>query len=224
MAESDVDGGLVCTIIGKSYSSDSVLREILGCLRNEFNVLSHLISHSELANQDMLVLEVCVSQSIDSKTFILLNSKLHDMSKSLGIDVIVQRENVFRRHKRLAIFDMDSTLIQQEVIDEIAWHAGVLDKVAKITNRAMNGELNFTESLRERVSLLKGLPVEVIDAVRESITFTPGARDLCFILKKLGYKLAVISGGFLPLANFVKEELGLDYAFANRVIIVYISF
>ncbi|OZJ01716.1 hypothetical protein BZG36_05312 [Bifiguratus adelaidae] len=133
------------------------------------------------------------------------------------LDVNWQLDNVFRSHKRLAVFDMDSTLIQQEVIDEIARDAGIVDKVAAITESAMNGEIDFKESLKRRVALLEGTSVAVLERVRERITFTPGARELCKALKKLGYKLAVISGGFLPLANYVKYELGLDYAFANQL-------
>lgn len=90
--------------------------------------------------------------------------------------------------------------------------------VQAITTRAMNGELDFEESLRQRVALLKGVPATVFEDLKSKITFTPGARELTKILKKLGYKMAVLSGGFLPLANYVKEELGLDYAYANTVL------
>ncbi|KAJ3249304.1 hypothetical protein HDU77_007805 [Chytriomyces hyalinus] len=140
-----------------------------------------------------------------------------DASAKAGFNVAVQQNSIFRRHKRLAVFDMDSTLIQQEVIDEIARSCGVVDQVAKITEAAMNGELDFKESLAKRVGLLKGTPVSVLDTVRDKITFTPGVRELCKALKKLGFTLAVISGGFLPLAKYVKNELGLDYAYANQL-------
>jgi phosphoserine phosphatase len=134
-----------------------------------------------------------------------------------GVEVILQKNDVFRRYKRLAVFDMDSTLIEQEVIDEIARVIGVVDEVSAITHRAMNGELDFTQSLRSRVALLKGAPASVFEDLKSVITFTPGARELCKALKTLGFKLAVLSGGFIPLANYIKEELGLDYAFANQV-------
>ncbi|KAJ3022369.1 UNVERIFIED_CONTAM: hypothetical protein HDU68_009185 [Siphonaria sp. JEL0065] len=137
-------------------------------------------------------------------------------------NIAVQLDSVFRRHKRLVVFDMDSTLIQQEVIDEIARCCGVVDQVAvnptfKITESAMNGEIDFKESLARRVGLLKGTPVSVLETVREKIAFTPGVRDLCKGLKKLGLQLAVISGGFLPLAKYVKAELNLDFAYANQL-------
>ncbi|KAF9296355.1 hypothetical protein BGZ88_000061 [Linnemannia elongata] len=142
---------------------------------------------------------------------------LFQLSADHGTDVALQPYDVFRKHKRLVVFDMDSTLIQQEVIDEIARHAGVMDKVSEITEAAMNGEIDFKESLKRRVALLKGTPVAVLDTVRESLTFTEDALYLCKALKKIGFKLAVISGGFMPLAVHVKNILGLDYAFANHL-------
>lgn len=134
-----------------------------------------------------------------------------------NVEVVLQPNNVFRRNRRLAVFDMDSTLIQQEVIDEIAKYIGVSDQVSAITARAMNGELDFEASLRARVALLKGVPASVFEDLKPKLTFTPGARTVCKALKRLGYKIAVLSGGFQPLAEYVKAELGLDYAFANTV-------
>ncbi|RKP07876.1 HAD-like domain-containing protein [Thamnocephalis sphaerospora] len=146
-----------------------------------------------------------------------LRQQLFQLSVRHATDVALQQHNVFRRNKRLVVFDMDSTLIQQEVIDEIARHAGVVDQVAVITEAAMNGEIDFNESLRRRVALLKGTPVSVLAEVRDRLTFTEGAHFLCRALKRLGFKLAVISGGFMPLATYVKNELNLDYAFANQL-------
>lgn len=142
---------------------------------------------------------------------------LWGFEKKWGVEVVLQRNDVFRRYKRLAVFDMDSTLIEQEVIDEIARFIGVEDKVSAITARAMNGELDFTQSLRQRVALLKGVPATVFEDLKPVITLTPGAKELCKALKTLGYKLAVLSGGFQPLADYIKAQLGLDYAFANQV-------
>ncbi|KAM3583001.1 Phosphoserine phosphatase [Umbelopsis sp. WA50703] len=153
----------------------------------------------------------------DSLEMGAMKKQLIELSRSFGTDVAMQNDNVFRKNKRLVVFDMDSTLIQQEVIDEIARHAGVMTKVAAITEAAMNGEIDFKESLRRRVALLQGTSVEVLNTVRDNLTFTEGAKFLCRALKRLGFKLAVISGGFLPLANYVKAELGLDYAFANQL-------
>ncbi|KAI9184338.1 Phosphoserine phosphatase [Blastocladiella emersonii ATCC 22665] len=158
--------------------------------------------------------QLSVPRDADTDAF---RSDLFALSAPYGTDVALQEATVFRRSKRLVVFDMDSTLIQQEVIDEIARDAGVVDQVAAITEAAMRGEIDFAESLRRRVALLRGTPSDVLQRVRARISFVPGARDLCRCLKKLGFKLAVISGGFLPLAHYVKAELGLDYAFANQL-------
>lgn len=132
--------------------------------------------------------------------------------------VIFQRETVFRRYKRLAVFDMDSTLIQQEVIDEIARKLGVEEQVAAITERAMNGEIDFTASLRERCALLKGVPTTVFEDLRTVVTLSPGAADLVAALKQLGFKTAVLSGGFHPLTSWLAGRLGLDYFWANHLV------
>lgn len=132
-------------------------------------------------------------------------------------DIILQLA-AGRRDKKLFIFDMDSTLIYQEVIELIAAYADIEDKVAEITERAMNGELDFNESLRERVLLLKGIDATTLwDELKEKIVLTNGALELCAALKKLGVVMAVCLGGFIPLASHVKERLGLDYAYANTL-------
>ncbi|KAG5300370.1 phosphoserine phosphatase [Histoplasma ohiense] len=134
-----------------------------------------------------------------------------------NVEVVLQKESVFRRHKRLAVFDMDSTLIQEEVIDEIARFIGLENEVSELTMLAMNGELDFSASLKARVGLLKGVPADVFERLKSTITISPGARELCSALKTLGYKMAVVSGGFKPLADWLAGELGLDYAFANHL-------
>ena len=121
------------------------------------------------------------------------------------------------RPVQLAVFDLDSTLIGQEVIDEIARTVGVSNLVSQITAAAMRGEYDFKESLIARVALLKGTKANVWEDVKKTITFTPGAKELCRVLRKLNVRMAVISGGFTPIAYWVKDELGLDYAFANQV-------
>jgi phosphoserine phosphatase len=136
---------------------------------------------------------------------------------SLGVDIAVQKEGLYRRAKRLIVMDMDSTLIQIEVIDELARLAGVGAQVEGITERAMNGELDFPGALRARVALLAGLPAAALEEVYRTIPFTPGAKTLVRVLKRLGFRTAVISGGFSFFTDRLKEELGLDYAFANAL-------
>lgn len=146
------------------------------------------------------------------------HESIYRFEREWNCEVILQTETVFRRHKRLCVFDMDSTLIQQEVIDEIAAYSGVKAEVSAITARAMNGELDFAASLKARVALLKGVPSDVFERVKPKITITPGAKDLCILLKRLGFSLAVLSGGFQPLADWLAGQLGLDHAFANHLL------
>jgi len=146
-----------------------------------------------------------------------MTGKLLSISSDFGVDIAVQKEDIFRRSKRLVVMDMDSTLIQVEVIDELAKSAGHGEEVSGITSKAMNGELSFNESLNKRVELLRGLDENILDEIYHNIPFTPGAKKLVKILKKLGYKTAVISGGFTFFTDRLKDELGLDYAFANEL-------
>ncbi|QOU18958.1 hypothetical protein BRETT_004179 [Brettanomyces bruxellensis] len=148
-----------------------------------------------------------------------LASNVHSQLKEThldGVDLIFQRNDDNRKNKKLAVFDMDSTLIEQEVIELIAAQAHCEKEVAAVTRAAMNGELDFKQSLAKRVALLKGIESKDLwDSLKPQLKFTNGVRELCKFLKAKGAKLAVFSGGFLPLANYAKEQLGLDYAFAN---------
>lgn len=137
------------------------------------------------------------------------------LSAELNIDVAVQEDNAYRRNRRLVCFDMDSTLIEQEVIDELAKEAGVGDKVAEITELAMQGELDFQQSFRARVALLKGLDAEVLPKIAARLTITEGAERLISTLKSLGYKTAILSGGFQYFAEYLQEKLGIDEVHAN---------
>jgi phosphoserine phosphatase len=154
---------------------------------------------------------------IESIRFNEIKNAFFEFSNTHGVDIVLQQANDDRKNKGLFVFDMDSTLIQQEVIDMIAAYANVEPEVSKITEAAMNGEIDFNESLKQRVALLKGIPSTVFEDLKSKITFTPGARSLTRILSSLGVKTAVLSGGFIPLANWVKGELGLDYAYANNL-------
>ncbi|EEP75654.1 phosphoserine phosphatase [Uncinocarpus reesii 1704] len=179
-------------------------------------------SHRCLDREDhprVVEVTICPPPSPEYLTF--TDMRKHEciwrFEREWNVEVVLQQESVFRRHKRLAVFDMDSTLIKQEVIDEIARFIGVEKEVSEITARAMNGELDFSASLKARVSLLKGVPADVFEKLKSIITIAPGARELCRALKRLGFKMAVLSGGFQPLAEWLAEELSLDYAFANHV-------
>ena len=151
-------------------------------------------------------------------------AELHDLRRALvaaaaevGVDIAVQESGLDRRGQHLVVIDVDSTLIQNEVIDLIAEHAGVGEQVAQITAQAMAGDLDFVAALRARVALLKGLPVSVLDEVRTRLKLTPGARTLCRTLNTLGYRVCLVSGGFAEVIMPLADELGIDDVRANHL-------
>ena len=144
-----------------------------------------------------------------------VKGELMALSARHRVDMAFLKDNIFRHSKRLIAFDMDSTLVQTEIIDEMAARAGVEDEVASLTERAMNGELDFEQSLRARVAKLKGLPVSEMQDILQNLPVTMGAEKFIRTVQKLGYKLALISGGFSYFASALKEKWNLDYAFAN---------
>jgi len=161
-----------------------------------------------------LEISTSISKNLDTKS---LKEELLKVSTKHKIDVAFLKDNVFRRNKRLIVFDMDSTLIQTEVIDELADLCGVGDEVKAITHRAMNGEIDFDESLKLRVSKLKGLETKKMQEILDRLPLTPGVEDFLKTVKNLGYKVALISGGFTFFADALKAKLGLDYSFANEL-------
>ena len=149
-----------------------------------------------------------------------LRAEFLSVAQELNVDIAFQEDSLFRRNRRLAVFDMDSTLIEAEVIDELAKAAGVGDRVSEITERAMAGELDFRASFKERLALLKGLDVSVLDSIGASLRLTEGAETLFAELKRLGYKTAILSGGFTYFAKQLQAKLGIDYVFANELEVV----
>ncbi len=139
------------------------------------------------------------------------------LSSELNFDISFQEESMYRRMRRVICFDMDSTLIQTEVIDELAVRAGVGDKVKKITELAMQGKIDFAESFKERVKLLKGLDVSVMQEIVDNLPITEGLDRLISVLKQVGFKIAILSGGFTYFGNYLKEKYSLDYMYANEL-------
>lgn len=135
----------------------------------------------------------------------------------LGLDVSFQRDDIYRRSRRLICFDMDSTLIETEVIDELADRAGVGTEVREITERAMRGEIDFRESFTQRVALLRGLDVAVMEEIARSLPITEGLERMMTILKRVGYKTAILSGGFTYFGNYLRQRYGFDYVYANEL-------
>ena len=146
-----------------------------------------------------------------------MRSQLMQLSSEMEFDFSLQRDNMFRRMRRLICFDMDSTLIQTECIDELAMRAGVGDQVKAITERAMRGEIDFKESFKERVALLKGLDVSVMQDIAEKLPITEGVDRLMSVLKRYGYKIAILSGGFTFFGEYLQRKYGIDYMYANEL-------
>ncbi|MCP4298047.1 MAG: phosphoserine phosphatase SerB, partial [Proteobacteria bacterium] len=141
-------------------------------------------------------------------------------ANSLGVDIAFYEENMFRRNRRLVVFDMDSTLIEAEVIDELAKAAGVGKEVAEITEKAMNGRVKFKDSFKQRVALLKGLDEKFLEQIARNLPLAEGAENLLTTLRKLGYKTAILSGGFNYFGRYLQKKLGIDYVYANQMEIV----
>ncbi len=167
------------------------------------------------AREDLISIEFLVD--VGDQDVVAIRNRLREEAEKLGLDVVMQPYSTFRREKRLIVFDMDSTLVDAEIIDELAKEAGVDEEVSKLTAKAMRGEISFKEALEERVRLLEGLPVEVLEKIYSRIRLTEGAKELVRSLKEAGYKVAVVSGGFSYFTDRLKEELDLDYAFGNEL-------
>lgn len=146
-----------------------------------------------------------------------MKAEFMKLSTELEMDISFQEDSMYRRMRRLICFDMDSTLIETEVIDELAIRAGVGDQVKAITEAAMRGEIDFCESFRQRCALLKGLDVSVMQEIAENLPITEGVDRLMRILKKVGFKIAILSGGFTYFGNFLKQKYNIDYVYANEL-------
>ncbi len=164
-----------------------------------------------------MCIELAVSGELGDDVHV--RSELAQMTSDLELDVAFQRDDVYRRHRRLVAFDMDSTLIQGEVIDELAALAGVGDQVRAITEAAMRGELDFQDSFRRRVGLLKGLRADALNDVVQRVPLMDGAEVLVSTLRRLGYKTAILSGGFTFFGESLQQRLGIDYLHANTLVI-----
>ncbi|MBR4923376.1 MAG: phosphoserine phosphatase SerB [Bacteroidaceae bacterium] len=149
-----------------------------------------------------------------------MQRNLMQLSSELAMDFSFQRDNMYRRMRRLICFDMDSTLIQTECIDELAERAGVGEQVRAITESAMRGEIDFKESFTQRVALLKGLDESVMKEIAENLPITEGVERLMFVLKRYGYKIAILSGGFTYFGEYLQKKFGIDYVYANELEII----
>jgi phosphoserine phosphatase len=203
----------ILNCISTSKLTPKFLRDVSKTLAsNKINILR--IDNMSPKSFKSLEMTTTIPDGIDLQK---LKKELMGLSVTHQVDLAFLKDNVFRRSKRLIVFDMDSTLIQSEVIDEMAEALGVGEEVRNITKRAMEGEIDFDQSLTLRVSKLKGLKVEKMKEILENLQLTHGAEHFIKRVKSLGYKVAIISGGFSFYADALREKLGLDYAFSNEL-------
>ncbi|GAA4670530.1 phosphoserine phosphatase SerB [Streptomyces chumphonensis] len=200
------------TVLGQPLTAESTAA-IAACITGAGGNIDRIF---RLAKYPVTAVEFEVSGALTEP----LRTALATESAALGVDVAVVASGLQRRAQRLVVMDVDSTLIQDEVIELFAGHAGCEDKVAEVTAAAMRGELDFEESLHARVALLAGLDASVVDEVRRQVRLTPGANTLVRTLKLLGYQVGVVSGGFTQVTDELRERLGLDFASANTLEIV----
>lgn len=208
------------TMLGRAISARQLSRVTAVIAAHGLNIdrierLSGRLSLAKHTPDANACVELRVSGQVRSED--AMRAEFLAVTQELPIDIAFQRENIFRRNRRLFAFDMDSTLIQGEVIDELAKLAGVADQVVKITESAMRGEIEFKESFRRRVALLKGLPEERVLELIGRIPLAEGAERLICTLKTLGYKTAILSGGFTFFAQHLQKLFGIDYVYANHL-------
>ncbi len=213
----------IVTLLARKISAQHLAALTSVVLEYNLNVdridrLSGRVSLDGSEQQTKACVELSVRGLVDNDQE--FRSKLMALSQQFDVDIAFQEDNMFRRNRRLVVFDMDSTLIEAEVIDELAKAAGVGEQVSAITERAMQGELDFQDSFRERLALLQGLDESVLESIAEQLPVTEGAEKLISTLKQLGYKTAIISGGFNYFGRYLQRKLGLDYVHANELDIV----
>lgn len=212
----------IITLLARAISAEHIARITAIVADHNLNIdnITRLSGRVRLDSEpdDNAPARACVEFSVRGQADqAVLREQFLQVSSDLNVDIAMQADNVYRRNRRLVAFDMDSTLIEAEVIDELAAAAGVGDQVAEITERAMRGELDFTESFHERVALLKGLSGDVLQEIAERLPVTEGAERLISNLRSLGYKTVILSGGFNYFGNYLKDKLGIDYVFANEL-------
>lgn len=210
----------ILTVIGRDLSARQVAVASRAIRDQGLNIDSiiRLTGRRSLLHPERNV-RACIEFSMRGTPHSLaeMQSQLMQMSGELAFDFSIQRDNMFRRMRRLICFDMDSTLIQTECIDELAMRAGVGDKVKAITESAMRGEIDFKESFRQRVELLKGLDASVMREIAETMPITEGAERLMAVLKRYGYKIAILSGGFTYFGQYLQRKFNIDYMYANEL-------
>ncbi len=209
----------ILTLLGRRIHAKQIEAVAKIIVEQGLNIdaIKRLSGRPPLESEKMPKTRACVEFSLRGtpKDMDEMHRQLMALSGELEMDSSFQKDNMYRRMRRLICFDMDSTLIQTECIDELAMRAGVGDQVKAITESAMRGEIDFKESFTRRVALLKGLDVSVMREIAETMPITEGVERLMFVLKKYGYKIAILSGGFTFFGEYLQRKFGIDYVYAN---------
>ncbi|MGM9841624.1 MAG: phosphoserine phosphatase SerB [Candidatus Limisoma sp.] len=214
----------VITLLGRHISAQQIASVTDVIARQGLNIdaIQRLTGRMPLEGMTEPKSKGCIEFSVRGNplNYAEMQSEFMSLANKLEFDISLQKDTMYRRCRRLICFDMDSTLIETEVIDELAERAGVGEKVRAITERAMRGEIDFCESFKERVALLKGLDESVMREIAENLPMTEGVERLMTVLKRVGFKIAILSGGFTYFGNYLKHKFGIDYVYANELEIV----
>lgn len=210
----------IVTLLGEKLTAQQIseVTKVISEKNLNIDAIKRLTGRSSLIKENdypRASIQLSIRGAIHNKAE--FTEKFMQISRELDVDIAFQEDNIFRRNRRLVCFDMDSTLIQAEVIDELAELAGVGEQVKAITESAMQGEIDFKQSFEQRMKLLKGLSEDVLQDVAVNLPITKGARRLISTLKANGFKTAILSGGFTYFGHYLQKELGIDYVFANQL-------
>jgi len=205
---------ILVTIIGRDRPG-IVARFSAVCAENNANIERTKM----VARGETIAMEFLLDSDKLKVDFDRFKESFHKLGLELNLSIIIQRQDIFRKAKKLIVFDLDTTFIEQEIIDEIAKLAGIDESVRKITEKAMEGKMSYRESLKERVRLLRGLPASALDKILKEITLTKGVEDVLQVMKELGCKIAIVTGSFSYFTDKIKEKYGIDYVFANELMV-----
>ena len=211
----------IITLLGRRLTARQIANVTTVLAEQGMNIdaIQRLTGRMPLGDEEQPKSKSCVEMSVRGtpKDVHAMQEQFMKLSQEDEFDISMQEDTLYRRCRRLICFDMDSTLIETEVIDELAMRAGVGDKVKAITERAMRGEIDFCESFRERVALLEGLDESVMREIAENLPVTEGVERMMQVLKRAGYKTAILSGGFTYFGNYLRQKYGFDYVYANEL-------
>lgn len=214
-------GRYIITMLGRRLTAEQISRvtNIIAEQGMNIDAIRRLTGRPPLNVKEQPLAKSCIELSVRGEPHdrTAMQKSFMELSASLDFDISLQEDNMYRRSRRLICFDMDSTLIRTEVIDELADRAGVGAQVRAITESAMRGEIDFKESFTRRVALLKGLDESVMREIAESLPITEGVERMMQVLKRSGYKTAILSGGFTYFGNYLKQKYGFDYVYANEL-------